>query len=139
MLVLVVVDGMVSSSTIRDFHKNSFWQHHCDGTRKLYTNSGVHTVRSKEFEMVIAQTNSNPGAQGGRGTRQGLRPSCVPSRRRRPLRSRSALGFFLAEGRILCGGVGARPPAAARYSPLRPFGRGQVCSLQPRPYRSVAV
>ena len=58
MLVLVVVDGMVSSSTIRDFHKNSFWQHHCDGTRKLYTNSGVHTVRSKEFEIVIAQTNS---------------------------------------------------------------------------------
>ena len=32
---------MVSSSTIRDFHKNSFWQHHCDGIRKLYTNSGV--------------------------------------------------------------------------------------------------
>ena len=58
MLVLVVVDGMVSSSTIRDFHKNSFWQHHCDGTRKLYTNSGVHRVRSKKFEIVIAQTNS---------------------------------------------------------------------------------
>ena len=58
MLVLVVVDGMVSSSTIRDFHKNSFWQHHCDGTRKLNTNSEVHTVRSKEFEIVIAQTNS---------------------------------------------------------------------------------
>ena len=44
MLVLVVVDGMVSSSTIRDFHKNSFWQHHCDGMRKLYTKPGVHTV-----------------------------------------------------------------------------------------------
>ena len=44
MVVLEVVDTMLSSSTIRDFHKNSFWQHHCDGTRKLYTNSGVHTV-----------------------------------------------------------------------------------------------
>ena len=56
--LLEVVDAMLSSSTIRDFHKNSFWQHHCDGTRKLYTNSGVHTVRSKKFEIVIAQTNS---------------------------------------------------------------------------------
>ena len=39
MLVVVeVVDTVVSSSTIRDFHQNSFWQHHCDGIRKLYTN-----------------------------------------------------------------------------------------------------
>ena len=59
LLVVEVVDLMLSSSTIRDFHQNSFWQHHCDGTRKLYTNSGVHTVRSKEFEIVIAQTNSS--------------------------------------------------------------------------------
>ena len=51
MLVLVVVDMMVCSSTVRDFHENSFWQHHCDGTRKLYTNSGVHTVRSQKFHL----------------------------------------------------------------------------------------
>ena len=44
MLVLVVVEVMVSSSTIRDFHQNSFWQHHYDSTRKLYTKPGVHTV-----------------------------------------------------------------------------------------------
>jgi len=44
MLVLVVLEVMVSSSTIRDFHQNSFWQHHCDSIRKLYTKPGVHTV-----------------------------------------------------------------------------------------------
>ena len=37
LVVVVVVDTVVSSSTIRDFHQNSFWQHHCDGIRKLYT------------------------------------------------------------------------------------------------------
>ena len=59
MLVVVdVVDEVVSSSAIRDFHKNSFWQHHCDGIRKLYTNSGVHTVRSQNFHFQATQMNS---------------------------------------------------------------------------------
>ena len=59
MLVVVeVVDTVVSSSTIRDFHQNSFWQHHCDGTRKLYTNYGVHTVRSQNFHFQATQMNS---------------------------------------------------------------------------------
>ena len=47
MLVLVVVDGMVSSSTTRDFYQNSFWQHHCDGTRMLYRVNGP--IRNCEF------------------------------------------------------------------------------------------
>ena len=57
-LVVVVLEVMVSSSTKRDFHENSFWQHHCDGTRKLYTNSGVHTVRSQKFHIHPTQMNS---------------------------------------------------------------------------------
>ena len=60
MLVVVeVVEAVVSSSTIRDFHKNSFWQHHCDDIRKLYTNSGVHTVRSQIFHFQATQMNSS--------------------------------------------------------------------------------
>ena len=58
LVVLEVVDAMISSSTIRDFHKNSFQQDHCDGMRKLYTNSGVHTVRSQEFHLRATQMNS---------------------------------------------------------------------------------
>jgi hypothetical protein len=58
LVVLEVVDLMLSSSTIRDFHKNSFQQDHCDGTRKLYTNSGVHTVRSPKFHVHPGQMNS---------------------------------------------------------------------------------
>ena len=44
LVVVEVVDLMLSSSTIRDFHQNSFWQHHCDGIRNRYTNSRVYTV-----------------------------------------------------------------------------------------------
>ena len=40
-MVVAVVDGMVCSSAIMDFHENSFWQHHFDSTRKLYTELGV--------------------------------------------------------------------------------------------------
>jgi hypothetical protein len=58
-VVVEVVDTVVSSSTIRDFHQNSFWQHHCDGIRKLYTNSGVHTVRSQKFHIHPTQMDSN--------------------------------------------------------------------------------
>jgi len=58
LVVLEVVDKVLSSSTTRDFHKNSFWQHHCDGMRKLYTNSGVHTVRSQEFRLRATQMDS---------------------------------------------------------------------------------
>ena len=57
-VVVEVVDTVVSSSTIRDFHQNSFWQHHCDSIRKLYTNSGVHTVRSQKFHIHPTQMNS---------------------------------------------------------------------------------
>ena len=60
MLVVVeVVDTVVSSSTIRDFHKNSFWQHHCDGTRKLYTN--LETLEPMQFDLkhfTFSQTGS---------------------------------------------------------------------------------
>jgi hypothetical protein len=51
-LVVVVVEVMVSSSTIRDFRENSFWQHHCDGTRKLYT---VPTLESIQFDLKISK------------------------------------------------------------------------------------
>ena len=59
LLVLEVVDTVVSSSAIRDFHKNSFWQHHCGGMRKLYTNSGVHTVRSQKLHIQATQMDSS--------------------------------------------------------------------------------
>ena len=46
LVVLEVVDAVVSSSTIRDFHQNSFWQHHCDGIRKH-----IPTLESIQFDL----------------------------------------------------------------------------------------
>ena len=60
LLVVEVVDLMLSSSTIRDFHQNSCWQHHCDGIRKRYTNSGVHAVRSQKFHVDLTLNSTYP-------------------------------------------------------------------------------